>query len=305
MGLSYSTQKLSTADKIKNIKKLFDNDEDTDEILESLNMPELKATKKFIPTIGGNKAFQTPLNNTNLTDPRFVQTRNRYDNYDLFKIIKDLENQHGQNQVGGNNENQTEVINHTPNSDSNSDAKLKSLTDEDAMLNIKNIILNELNTLKKNVPQSGGCDCEKSFNAQNGGKKHDSSSSSSSSSIKESSSSSSSSSIVELGKTTKQNKKQTKNNKEIKNNKKLSKNNKKLAKNKFNDSSEYGNNNVNSTSNDPNKSESESENNDYNYDSSDEANIKEEGGLSIFPFNSSDINNSSSTRPSKMLTRKM
>ena len=60
MGLTSSTESKPTEEqKLNNIKKLFNNNDDTDDILETLNLTEFKPVgiklneKKAIPLIGG------------------------------------------------------------------------------------------------------------------------------------------------------------------------------------------------------------------------------------------------------------
>ena len=149
----------------------------------------------------------------------------------------------------------------------------ENMSDEKTMNHIKNIILKELDNLKDyNADQLGGdCGCDK--NKQQGGnnnKYNDDSSSSTSSS--------SSSSIVEHGKNKKSKSKKSKSNKF-----------KESTSNFFIETSESGKDKESSSSNKIETSNDEDE----------------EEGLSIFPFNSSDVKSSISVKNYRMLRRKI
>jgi hypothetical protein len=345
MGLTTSKEEKEKT-KLDNIKKLFNNNDKTDDILDTLNLTEFKkdnntiVQKKSIPLVGGydNNFDKNDYTNDKENDYKKDFTKNnddnlrnkRYTKYDLFKILRDIDSEF---QKGGQNDN-TDI------NDNNS-----SLNDEKSLEHIKNIILKELDNLKNNkAPQLGGngcgCDSTKSKNIsmknveveqklQNGGAIiiDNPSSSSTSSSTSESSSS-------EIGKKTKTKGKKVITKKSKANKKANKKINKSLSEdddsddnsskffietsesgiNKFtsnDDLSENGKKKRKSKKSKLNKNKNvntENKSSEYklNEDKSNENNQNEDSeGLSIFPFNSSDVKSSLSVKNYRMLRRKI
>ena len=159
-----------------NLKKIMPKEEDNDttEILESLDITEFKKPdekesefkkseetkpekkeqvggKKSIPLLGGYGV--NGVNLTETSDDIFGGLENktgrkRYTKYDLFKILRDLDVDTEAHQQGGGND-ETDVK--------------SSSNDEKSMEHIKNIILKELETLKTNKSQQlggSGCGCD-------------------------------------------------------------------------------------------------------------------------------------------------
>lgn len=134
------------------------DEQDTSDILAGITEIEEKkavmipdeqkgGSKKKIPLLGG---FKNNLNLSETSDNILYELKNktgrkRYTKYDLFKILRDLDiDTDVENQKGGGDD-----------SDNNT-----SLDDNKSMEHIKNIILNELETLKNNKSnQLGGNSC--------------------------------------------------------------------------------------------------------------------------------------------------
>lgn len=317
MGLTNSTESKPTEqEKLNNIKKLFNNEDDTDNILESLNLTEFKPVaneqlnaKKNIPLAGGSNLFEN--NNQNLNNYNNSNSNSnpnkRYTKYDLFKILKDIDSEF---QKGGEeDDNET------------------SLDDAKSLEHIKEIILKELDNLKKNkAEQLGGTGCgcndtkqqkfqmknvEIETNIQNGGAiiiDNDSSSTSSNSSNSTSS---------ELGKkkvkkTAPKKSKNTKS-KNIKKSISEDEDDEDNSSRFFIETSESGinrltsNGDVSENGKKKKKStKSKVNKNNINYDDKKESHDDDESeGLSIFPFNSSDVKSSISVKNYRMLRRKI
>jgi hypothetical protein len=355
MGLTSSTeskQQEREEQRLNNIKKLFNNNDNTDDIIETLNLTEFKPVsmiqnkKKAIPLVGGGVGGGGSVgggvggsvdvgydndekhydNNNNILANNV--NNKRYTKYDLFKILKDIDSEF---QKGGKEEN---------NSDENS-----SLNDEKSMDHIKNIILKELENLKKNKSEQlggAGCVCDgtkqNKFSMKNveveqqiqggGAIVIDNPSSDSSSS----SSTSSSEVGKKKGKTvTKKAKKNTKSSKKAKKSLSISNedddndnNGESNSSRFFIETSESGTNehtsNADFSENGKkkkktkakkiiknkvyDKEEDEDENEENNDDNTKENNSDSEG-LSIFPFNSSDVKSSLSVKNYRMLRRKI
>lgn len=298
----------------KNLEKIMpkEEDNDTSEILESLDITEFKKPEEIEPEkkeqVGGKKSIPLlggfGVNLSETSDDVFgglenKSGRKRYTKYDLFKILKDLDiDTEGPQQGGGSDE---------------SDVKSSS-NDEKSMEHIKNIILKELETLKTNKSQQlggSGCDCNNSrhkntrklsskLNLNNiiiddendkqlgGTVIIDASSSSTTSNDSESSSSE-----LGYGKTKKSKKSSKKNQRQESSD----------SDSHFHiDTSESGlSDRGEQTSNgESEKSEKSSEVKRKKKDETDS-----EEGLSIFPFNSSDVKSSVSIKNYRMLRRKI
>lgn len=324
----------------KNLEKIMPKEEkkpeeDTTDILAGITEIEEKraqaqeqnpeeqkgGSKKPIPMLGG---FKVNANLSETSDNIFNGLENktgrkRYTKYDLFKILRDLDVDTEAPQQGGNPDG---------NPDGDNDDK-SSLNDDKSMEHIKNIILKELETLKTNKSQQlggSGCGCESSGDKKNSRKSSSKSSSklnlnnvviddiekqtggtiiidaSSSSTTSDDSESSSS----ELGKAKKS--KSSKSSKSSKKSKYSSKS-KKIQKQESTDSdshfqidtseSEFGDGKE-QTSNGESDEKSESEKRKPKEEETDS-----EEGLSIFPFNSSDVKSSQSIKNYRMLRRKI
>ena len=274
--------------------------------------PSQTGGKRQIPMIGGN--------GTNITSDisyglKNSSGRKRYTKYDLFKILKDLDVDTEIQQQGGDN------------NDVNSDVK----SDSDNANNIKNIILQELKSLETNNQTGGlGCGCDES------GEKKNSHKLSSKLNINKiiiedmepkqlggtviiddssSSSNSSSSSSTELGKSEK-----------IPKSKKSK--SKRTIKRETNTDSHFHIETSESESSFGGDSKEQTSNSDSDSDSDSEKGKKgktlkkgkkgktlkkgkkgkitdSEEGLSIFPFNSSDVKSSLSVKNYRMLRRKI
>jgi len=300
-----NTQPKSSNPVENNIQKLIvDNNKDnqkTTDIVETLNdLTEIHtqkggSLKKQIPLLSNNETNSYETSENIIGGFENTTGRKRYTKYDLFKILRNLDLETEINQEGGNE-----------NTDS-------SLNDDQSMEHIKNIILKELETLKNNKSQQlggSGCGCAGSndsngVNGSNSKKLNsklnlnniivdddndkqvggtiiiDGSSSSSDTSTSTNSSSS------EFGKSKKSAK---------------SKSSKSKSKSKYNkrqESSSESSKFVIETSESGKESVSSVENKQTsNGEDSEE-------GLSIFPFNSSDVKSSLSIKNYRMLRRKI
>jgi hypothetical protein len=270
--------------KADNVSKLF-NLEESDDLLDSLNISELRGNinsinKIPLPILGGNNVEAEEEDTNNLqgynfmlgggnNDIRFKSDRQRYLRYNIFKIISKLEEAERVSQKGGAAYSDT-------NTPENGDEKYVSITsDKEAIKNIQELILKELDTLKqtKSIPQNGGgdCNCDKT---QSGGKKSKKSKKlsrfSTSEPTKQDTSSSSSSSSDDNGSSS--------------------------------SSSEEGiSANKSSLHNTDSGSDSQSQSQSNGSDTLSSQN----GGLSIFPFNSSEVRSSVSEKNMKMIRRKL
>lgn len=320
MGQGNSTPNESKEQKqLDNFKKLFSSNDDTDDILETLNITELKPRKQVVnqkkplPLLGG-------ANEPNDEDKNKHANRKRYNKYDLFKMLKDLDSEYQQGGGGEDDE--------------------SSLDDAKSMEHIKSIILRELDALKKNKANKlggSGCGCEGDKTGKNknkkmkqkshyknvvfekapnkkmsGGYKDDSSSSSSTTSIStKGDSSSTTTTSEEAGYKSKKSKKTKK-----------SKKSKKSKANKlYNDDEEVDNSDSSKFFIETSESGEKTSNGDEDDDSSSSSEEKKKGkkgkednddeeenseeGLSIFPFNSSDVKSSLSVKNYRMLRRKI
>ena len=168
MGLTYSTPQTDTAkvNKIENVAKLAElNLNDSEDLLDSLNITELNNfNREPLPIIGGQysdanmEEEEEDYNNDFSRNTRFIPSKNRFNKYDLFKVINELENKKklNRNLKGGNLEEDLS----------------KSISDDDAMEQVQSIILQELEKVSNNNMTGGGdCGCNGSKNNLKGGKK--------------------------------------------------------------------------------------------------------------------------------------
>jgi hypothetical protein len=219
--------------------------------------------------------------------------KERYKKYDLSKLIENLENKI---QDGGNAEDSY------------------TFSDNENMEQLKKVILKELDELKKNKVGGSNCDCDN----QKGGELYevdDSTSSSSSSTTLDSDSTSSSSSSDFFAKKSKSKKhhyeKKEFHHENKSDNKKADNRQNKKADNRQNKKADKRQNKK------PERREKkqESESSKFHFEPSDTTEVSEkvenietsnsEEGLSIFPFNSSDIKSSISAKNYKMLRRRV
>jgi hypothetical protein len=230
--------------------------------------------------------------NGNKFKPDNNQTRNRYEKYNVFKVLNKLEKElHGG----------MDMVNGTGNGENNSENIAMS---NSTMDHIKGLIFDQLNKLENNNQHgAGGCGCEetksKSKSKLVGGRRRDSSSSSSDSSS-DSSSTSSSSSSSSSASTSSDSSSSESSSREIKQYKKThNKMDNKKTHNKMDNKKTH--NKKEEPSSDFAKVEPDSD--DSNSNSNGTSNGITEEGLSIFPFNSSDVKSSVSVKNYKMLRR--
>ena len=294
MGQTFSIEEKQTKEeeKLNNIKKLFNNNDDTSDILDTLNLTDFNEEKKKpLPMIGGFNNYSGLY--TNSDDDNNLQ-RKRYTKYDLFKMLKEIDSEF---QMGGNDE---------------QDDNESSLNDEKSLEHIKSVILKELENLKNSKSQQlggSGCGCDSgnkkklastkklsNVNIDNqkqvGGTIMVDDSSSSTSSTDDSSSTDSDN---EAGKKSKKSKKSSKKNKKSKSIKKYNQSDSDDNSSRFFiETSESGKEKEKVTSN--------GEDSDKKNDNEDN---EDSEGLSIFPFNSSDVKSSLSIKNYRMLRRKI
>ena len=159
MGSSYSTpdEKTNTTDKVENVKRLF-NVDNNDDFLETLNMSDFKLNdnKLPLPIIGGKNNYQEDeeqhvdfdlVGGGQQNDIRFMSKKRRYLRHNIFKILSQLDNVN-KSQKGGN-----------PDED---EKYLSTSSDDEAIKHIKNIILREVNKLNSdsNGQLGGDCGCD-------------------------------------------------------------------------------------------------------------------------------------------------
>lgn len=156
MGSSYSTpdEKTNTTDKVENVKRLF-NVDNNDDFLETLNMSDFKLNdnKQPLPIIGGKNNFKEDeeqhvdfdlLGGGQQNDIRFMSKKRRYLRHNIFKILSQLDNVN-KSQKGGNVEEDEKY--------------LSTSSDDEAIKHIKNIILREVNKLNSDSNNQLGGDC--------------------------------------------------------------------------------------------------------------------------------------------------
>lgn len=326
----------------KNLEKIMpkgEEDNDTTDIinnLESLEITEFKKPeekepeetqpdekeqvggKKSIPLLGGFDVNLSETSDNGMGGLENKTGRKRYTKYDLFKILRDLDVDTEVQQQGGNGNGNGNV------GDDETDVKSSS-NDEKSMEHIKNIILKELETLKTSKSKQlggSGCGCDSSGdknkntrkvssklnlnniiiddedNKQLGGTVIIDASSSSTTTDDDSESSSS-----ELGYGKAKKSKSSKKSKKSKENQRQESDD---SDSHFHiDTSESGLiNKEEQTSNGESDGDKESEkSSEIKKKTKDETDSEE--GLSIFPFNSSDVKSSVSIKNYRMLRRKI
>lgn len=170
MGLTFSTplneESMSNEVKVKNIKKLA-NTKIEDNILDTLNISELSPPAKLqMPLVGGydytsegDFAYNFPTQK--------VQRKQRYNNYDLFNVMAELEAK--KNIVGGN----------LSKEELRNDELHQSTSTEPGMSALKSILVEEMNKYKNNnlnsengsITGGGDCGCTGNTKVLEGGKK--------------------------------------------------------------------------------------------------------------------------------------
>jgi hypothetical protein len=275
MGSYFSTQTDSTnTNAVNNVKKLFKLDENVD-ILDSLDIADLRETvnvgsvdKIPLPIIGGKKE---ELNNSNgynfmLGGAKDIRFKSDRQRYLRYNIFKVISQLEEFEKI--QQKGGADInLNNGNNDDEDDDEKYQSITsDNKAIDHIKKLINNELQNLKNNQ-RGGNCDCD----TQKGGAK-----------------------------------------------KKSKKNNKKNATKgpvsqqqsySDSDSDTSTTDSVSGSGSDSSSSDSDSLGTDNGSNQS-ESGVSstmssEQGGLSIFPFNSSEVKSSHSEKNMKMIRRKI
>lgn len=324
MGLTSSTESKQEKEenRLNNIKKLFNNDDNTDDILDTLNLTEFKkenktvVQKKNIPLVGGGYDEKDDEKDDDKDNKNNFGNK-RYTKYDLFKMLRDIDSEYQRGGKDGDDDENT------------------SLDDDKSLEHIKSIILKELDNLKNNKSKQlggNGCGCDgtksKHFSMknveiedklQNGGAIIiDDPSSSTSSSTSDSSSS-------EVGKKPKAKKAAPKKTKKTKANKKINKSDEDEVDDDDNSSrffietsesgvngltsngdfSENGKKKRKSKKSRVNKNKDETDDDEEENNVPDDEQEDESEGLSIFPFNSSDVKSSLSVKNYRMLRRKI
>jgi len=297
MGLFQSTQKGQDSQKATdNVRKLFTLDQ-SDDILDTLNIPELHSrnfqtssiNKIPLPIIGGKSDEEENENeNSNKipgynfmlgggeTDIRFKSDRQRYLRYNIFKVIQKLEDvermyQH-KKQRGGND----------PNGPADEEEYADITSDNDAINHIKDLINKELTSLKNN--QSGGCECNDP-KPMTGGKKK--------------------AKAAAKGKGKKLSRSEGVNKQYETSSSSSSTTGDDSSSDSSGSDSETGINSNSSLHNSETETETENESESGVSSSQSETMSSQNGGLSIFPFNSSEVRSSRSEKNMKMIRRKI
>jgi len=311
---------------INNINKVMPKEQTTSDVVETLNITEFKesneqigGSKKELPLIrGSNMRSNLSETSENIISKFENKTgRKRYTKYDLFKILKNLD---------------IDTENELQGGDIEDDVKTESsLNDDESMEHIKKIILKELDTLKNNKSQQlggTGCGCSGSNDKKTSHKLSsklnlnniiiddkeskqlggtviiDGSSSSSDSSVSGSSSSSSSS---ELGKSNPKSNSKSKSKSKSKSVKKQESSESSIFVIETSESGKEKKSESESESeSDSDKDKDKNKNKNKDKDEQEQtSNGKSDEGLSIFPFNSSDVKSSLSIKNYRMLRRKI
>ena len=174
MGLTFSTplneESIQKHVKVQNIQALANTNFEENNILDTLNISELNpSVKKQMPLIGGNEYTSEGEFAYNFPQKK-VQRKERYNNYDLFNVMANLESK--KNIVGGNlskDELNREEL--------NNEDLVQSTSTDPGMSALKNIIQEEMNKYKNNKSENGSitgggdCGCNGDKNILEGGKK--------------------------------------------------------------------------------------------------------------------------------------
>jgi hypothetical protein len=283
MGLTYSTPQTdrATVNKMENVSKLAElNLNESEDLLDTLNITELNRVniKEPLPIIGGNNSdFEDEEDNFNRNfkggnNPNYEEEDNLYRNT-KFISSKNRFNKYDLFKVINELENKNKINKNLRGGNIEEEELSKSISNEDAMEQVQKIILQELEKVSnKNMTGGGDCGCNGSKNNLEGGRK----------------------------KTVKKNQPEAKTKKTKKTLKGgVSSSEKiKLATSQSGSESSYNSSSISSSISSSEEELSSNGNNEENEKS-------EENGLSIFPMNSSDVNNSSSERKFRMLRRRV
>ena len=304
MGANYSSEsnENTVVDKKTNLEKLIDNQDKLEDSLVSLEITELKEKNNE------NESKENQSKENNIVGGKMKKERFR--KYDVFRMINNLEKdfiKENNLQKGGNN-NETENI---------------VSSNEENMEHIKQVILKELDNLKEAELVGGECGCDNDRKQRGAGSLNSSSSSSSNSSSSNTSSTGSSTTFEQLKLNDKTNKlaksvsgsndsytnSYTNSNENIKPKiektmeRSKSKTPKTSSKKVKKVSTSKGNKSKTNKSSKGKKSKVVESQSGGSFSFSNDN--KSEEGLSIFPFNSSDIKSSSSIPNQRILRRKI
>jgi hypothetical protein len=169
MGLTFSTplneESIPNQVKVQNIQALANTNVDENNILDTLNLSELNpSVKKQMPLVGGNDYTSEGEFAYNFPQKK-VQRKERYNNYDLFNVMAELEAK--RNIVGGN----------LSKEEVNKEELTQSTSTDPGMSALKNIIQDEINKYKNNKSENGSltgggdCGCSGDNKILEGGKK--------------------------------------------------------------------------------------------------------------------------------------
>lgn len=322
MGLGSSTPEISQDTKA-NVQKLFDVDIDNEkEFLESLNISDLhiRENKPTLPIIGGQNVQDESNQDNDIDfnllgggddkDVRFMARRRRYLRHNIFKTLAELDRQKGGNGIG------------------EEEKYLSTSSDDEAIKNIKEIILKEVNKLNTSTAQSGGgCGCDgnkdDSESKQEGGAKRRKSKSKSKKQKGGESDDENSESELEGGAKRRKSKSKKQKGGERRQKKQTeegsSSSDSSSSESSSDDDSEESYNAKRKTTKKVQQSESSlrtkseessetenSSNNSEESEESEESSESQRGGLSIFPFNSSEVKSSVSEKKNmRMIRRKI
>jgi hypothetical protein len=153
-GPSKTEEQISKAKEevyVENIKNFLGTGVDT-----TLRMEDLETDA---PKVGGSKPVLPKLSDLYGGSVR-SSNRNRYAQYDVFDELAQLEAEEQQEQTGGAGE---EI----------KPTDMKDISSDEAMKQVKETIINHLNSLKaKQAQTAGSCGCDSNLNKKTGGSSH-------------------------------------------------------------------------------------------------------------------------------------
>jgi hypothetical protein len=166
MGLTFSaplTEDSLSTNEVQNMKRLANVNITDNNILDTLNMSEFNLnSKEQMPLVGGNEYASESDFAYNVTQQQTYRKEERYNDYDLFNIMTNLE---AKNNIVGGNLNEDE-LNQSSSSNNGMDA-IKSIILEE----INNYKKNKLNSESDNIVGGGDCGCSGENKVLEGGKK--------------------------------------------------------------------------------------------------------------------------------------
>ena len=179
MGLTFSTplneESIQKHVKVQNIQALANTNFDENNILDTLNISELNpSVKKQMPLVGGNEYTSEGDFAYNFPQKK-VQRKERFNNYDLFNVMANLESK--RNIVGGNLNGGNLNGGNLNGGNLNGEDLAQSTSTDPGMSALKNIIQEEMNKYKNNKSENGSitgggdCGCNGDKNILEGGKK--------------------------------------------------------------------------------------------------------------------------------------